>query len=152
MGQQGYLGTSLLKSLKVLLENPHRRMTLISTQGTDDQAAECKGAVAPFLPDWNGDPVTKVSTDFGELTAVWDTGSPVSILRKTGSHNVGAKVLTETAITTHLILGGTDFGPLKLVVADYTEPAGTDMFVGYNFFAKHLVCIDFPNRQFRIQH
>jgi hypothetical protein len=53
--------------------------------------------------------------------------------------------------TKHLILGTTDFGPLKLDVADYAEPSGTDMFIGYNFFAKHVVCIDFPGQRLLIQ-
>jgi len=41
---------------------------------------------------------------------------------------------------------------MKLTVADYTEPAGTDMYIGYNFFAEHTVCIDFPGNRFLIQH
>jgi hypothetical protein len=149
--QQGHFGTSLLKSYKVVLDYPHRKMTLISRDIANGQSSKCKGTIVPFLPDWNGDPVTKVSTDFGELTAVWDTGSPISILRKAGSQNIGDSVLTEAVTTKHFNLGGTDFGPLKLDVADYAEPAGTDMFVGYNFFAKHIVCIDFPGHRFLIQ-
>ena len=38
------------------------------------------------------------------------------------------------------------------VVLDYRrKPAGTDMFVGYNFFANHIVCIDFPRHRFLIR-
>jgi hypothetical protein len=150
-GQEGQFGTSLLKSYKVLLDYPHRKMTLIPASSPTDQAAKCKGTVVPFSPDWNGDPVTKARIDLGEVTAVWDTGSPVSILRQPRAQNIGASVLTQHVTTKHLILGGTDFGPLKLDVADYAEPAGTDMFIGYNFFAKHIVCIDFPGRRFLIQ-
>jgi hypothetical protein len=150
-GQEGQFGTSLLKSYKVLLDYPHRKMTLIPASSPADQAAKCKGIVVPFSPDWNGDPVTKVRTDFGELTAVWDTGSPVSILRQDHAQSIGANMLTQHVTTKHLILGGTDFGPIKLDVASYAEPAGTDMFIGYNFFAKHIVCIDFPGKRFLIQ-
>lgn len=151
VGQQGSFGTSLLESYEVVLDYPHRKMTLVSRDNTNDRTTMCKGTIVPFLPDWNGDPVTKAGTDFGDLTAVWDTGSPVSILRKRGSQNIGDRVLTDAVITKHFNLGGTDFGPLKLEVADYVEPAGTDMFVGYNFFAKHIVCIDFPRHRFLIQ-
>jgi hypothetical protein len=151
LAQGGQFGTSLLKSYKVLLDYPHRKMTLIPANSPDGQATKCKGTVVPFLPDWNGDPVTTARTDLGEVTVVWDTGSPVSILRQARAQNIGANVLTQHVTTKRLILGGTDFGPLKLDVADYAEPAGTDMFIGYNFFAKHVVCIDFPGHRFFIQ-
>jgi hypothetical protein len=149
--QGGQFGTSLLKSYKVLLDYPHREMTLIPANSPDAQAAKCKGTVVPFLADWNGDPVTSARTDAGEVTVVWDTGSPVSILRQARAQNIGASVLAQHVTTKRLILGDTDFGPLRLDVADYAEPAGTDMFIGYNFFAKHVVCIDFPGQRFLIQ-
>ncbi len=112
----------------------------------------CKGVAVPFLAGWNGDPVTKATTDFGELTAVWDTGAPVSILRKANAHKLNDSVIDQSVTTKRLILAGSDFGPLQLVVADYAEPAGTDMFIGYSFFIKHVVCIDFPGKRFLIQH
>ncbi len=152
LGQQGTFGPALLKSYKVVLDYPHRRFTLISPNSTDKDLAMCKGIAVPFLPDWNGDPVTKVTTDFGDLTAVWDTGAPVSILRNAHAHKLSGSVIDESATTKRLILGGSDFGPLKLVVADYAEPAGTDMFIGYSFFINHVVCIDFPGKRFLIQH
>jgi hypothetical protein len=152
VGQQGYFGTSLLKSYKVVLDYPHRKMTLIPANSTNEETPQCKGTVVPFLPSWNGDPVTKANTDLGELVAVWDTDAPFSILRKGGSQNIGADALTESVTSRHFMLGGADFGPIKLAVADYAEPAGTDMFVGYDFFAKHIVCIDFPGHQFLIQY
>jgi hypothetical protein len=95
---------------------------------------------------------TKVSTDFGELTAIWDTGSDESVLRKAGSQKIGSSGLTDTVTTKRLSFGATDFGPLKLHIADYAQPAGTDMFIGYNFFAQHIVCIDFPRHRFLIRH
>jgi hypothetical protein len=151
LGQQGYLGTALLKSYKVVLDYPHRQLTLISPGSTKKQSGKCKGVPVPFLPDWNGTPVTKAVTDFGDLTAVWDTGVPISILRKANAQKLSDDVINETATTKRLVLGGADFGPLKLVVADYAEPAGTDMFIGYSFFINHVVCVDFPGKRFLIQ-
>jgi len=151
VGQQGYFGTSLLKSYMVVLDYRHRQMTLIPTGNSKDQSAKCSGTAVPFLPDRNGYTVTKVNTDFGELTAIWDTGSDESVLRKVGSQNISNGELKETVTTKRLSFGGTDFGPLKLHVADYAQPAGTDMFIGYNFFAQHVVCIDFPGHRFLIR-
>ena len=149
LGQQGYLGTSLLKSYLVILDYPHRKMTLIPAG--DDQAAKCTGTVVPFLPEWNGEAVTKARTDYGERTAVWDTGAPISLLRQPQAQDIGASELTQHSTTKHLVLGGTDFGHLKLYLANYAEPAGTDMFIGYNFFATHIVCVDFPGGRLLIQ-
>jgi hypothetical protein len=151
LGQQGYLGTALLKSYKVVLDYPHRQLTLISPGSTKKQLGKCRGVQVPFLPDWNGTPITKAITDFGGLTAVWDTGTPVSILRRPNAKKLNDDVIDETATTKSLVLGGTDFGPLTFVVADYAEPAGTDMFIGYSFFINHVVCVDFPGKRFLIQ-
>lgn len=151
IGQQGYLGTALLKSYKIVLDYPHRRFTLISPDSTKKQSGKCKGIPVPFLPDWNGTPVTKAVTDFGGLTAVWDTGAPVSILRRANAQKLSDDVINEKATTKRLVLGGTDFGPLTLDVADYAEPAGTDMYIGYSFFVNHIVCVDFPGKRFLIQ-
>lgn len=151
VGQQGYLGTALLKTYKVVLDYPRGQMTLISPDSTKEQSAKCRGTTVPFLPDWNGSAFTKATTDFGELTAVWDTGTPASILRKAHAPRVDGSAVGQTLTTKSLVLGGTDFGPLTLDVYDYAEPAGTDMFIGYNFFANHVVCIDFPGKRFLIQ-
>jgi hypothetical protein len=37
-------------------------MTLIPTRSSKDQSAKCSGTTVPFLADWNGYAVTKVST------------------------------------------------------------------------------------------
>ncbi len=151
VGQQGSLGTALLKTYKLVLDYPRRQMTLISPDSTKEQSAKCHGTAVPFLPDWNGSAFTKATTDFGELTAVWDTGTPASILRNAHAPKVNGSAVGQTVTTKSLVLGGTDFGPLTLEVYDYAEPAGTDMFIGYNFFANHVVCIDFPGKRFLIQ-
>jgi hypothetical protein len=52
----------------------------------------------PFLPDRNGSGFTKATTDFGELTAVWDTGSPVSILRKTHAPKANDSAVGESVV------------------------------------------------------
>jgi|ERR1700733_612464 len=151
VGQQGYFGTSLLKSYMVVLDYRHRQMTLIPTGSSKNQSAKCGGTAVPFLPNWNPYTVTKVSTDFGDLTAIWDTGSDESVLRQPGSQKISNSDLTEIVTAKRLSFGGTDFGPLKLHIADYAQPAGTDMIIGYNFFAQHVVCIDFPGHRFLIR-
>jgi hypothetical protein len=47
------------------------------------------------------------------------------VLRKAGSQKISNSDLTDTVTTKRLSFGGTDFGPLKLHIADYAQPAGT---------------------------
>ena len=94
-----------------------------------------------FDPAWNGEAVSKAGTDVGELTFVWDTGAPMSFIQ--------AKL--GLASTKTLLLAGRDFGPLQLRSMAFVQPEGVDGFIGYDFFAQHRVCIDFPGRAFWIQ-
>ena len=147
-GREGMIGAPFLQKYKVLLDYVHREMTLIPGEGAASRDG-CAGTEVPFMPEWQGSAVTKATTDAGELTMVWDTGAPLSMIRKGRVQESGLK--TENAIfdSAKFELEGANFGPLQLRVFDYVEPAGTDGFIGYTFFEHNVVCIDFPrNRLF----
>jgi hypothetical protein len=148
-GREGMIGAPFLEKYKVVLDYVHREMTLIPGESAVPGGDGCAGTEVPFLPQWQGSAVTKAVTDAGELTMVWDTGAPLSIIRKGRVQESGLK--TENAIlnSAKFELAGVNFGPLQLRVFDYVEPAGTDGFIGYTFFERNVVCIDFPgNRLF----
>jgi hypothetical protein len=105
----------------------------------------------PFLPEWDGAPVTKAQTDLGDLTFVWDTGAPISIIRKARIEETHTQAVNQVIRTERFFLNGTDFGPLELRPLEFSQPAGTDGFVGTNFFAQHVVCVDFPGKRFLIR-
>jgi len=151
VGQQGFLGTSLLKGYKVVLDYPHRRMTLIPSSSTKDQSAGCKGTAVPFSPAWHGEPAAEADIDLGRLTVWWDTGTPTSILSKRFAVAAGSHQSGDTITSKRLALGGTDFGPLQFELDDLSLPPGFDGFIGYNFFAYHVVCMDFPEKKLLIQ-
>jgi hypothetical protein len=150
VGQQGFLGTALLKGYKVVLDYRHGKMTLIPSDSMRADLAACSGAVVPFSPAWHEEPATEVGIDLGQLTIWWDTGAPTSMLSK---RFVDANVSPRPAdvMSKRLSLGGTDFGPLKFAVEDLSLPPGFDGFIGYNFFAHHIVCMDFPGKRLLIQ-
>ncbi len=152
VGQQGFFGTALLKSYRVVLDYPHRRITLIPPRVALGHSAGCRGTVVPFSSNWHGEPATEVDTDLGRLVAWWDTGSPALVLSKRFAREAGSRV-TEGAVTTQrLTLGGTDFGPAKFEIWDVALPPGFDGFIGYHFFATHVVCMDFPGKRLLIPH
>jgi len=145
---QGYLGTGLLKSYEVVLDYPHRAITLVPRTG-EGSSGTCKGTVVPFSassPKWRGEPVTEADTDLGRVTLWWDTGAPASILRKTSIQAARPQSSADTVTMKRFTLGGTDFGPWQFEIWDASLP-GFDGFIGYNFFAKHLVCVDFPGNR-----
>jgi hypothetical protein len=150
VGQQGYIGPSLLHDYQVILDYRHSQMTLVPTLGHSADRQRCKGAVVPFLPEWDGAPVTKVHTDLGDLTVVWDTGAPVSFIRRARAEEAHANLANEIVTTKQFRLNDIDFGPLDLRVLEFSQPAGADGFVGSNFFAQHVVCIDLPGKRFLI--
>jgi hypothetical protein len=151
VGQQGFLGTSLLKGYKVVLDYPHRRMTLIPSSSTKDQSAGCKGTALPFSPAWHGEPAAEADIDLGRLTVWWDTGTPTSILSKRFAVAAGSHQSADTITSKRLALGGTDFGPLQFELDDLSLPPGFDGLIGYTFFAHHVVCMDFPEKKLLIQ-
>ena len=50
-------------------------------------------------------------------------------------------------LSDRLGLGGSEFGPWSFEVVDFALPPGFEGFIGYDFFAQHVVCMDFPGRR-----
>ena len=145
---QGYLGTGLLKSYEVVLDYPHRAFTLVA-RGGEPSSESCTGTVVPFSESsskWSGEPVTEADIDLGHVILWWDTGSPATVLRK-GFSQAGQHPLSGDSVATkRLVLGGTDFGPWQFQLWDMSLP-GFDGFIGHDFFAEHVVCVDFPGKR-----
>ncbi|HEU4652872.1 MAG TPA: aspartyl protease family protein [Steroidobacteraceae bacterium] len=148
VGQEGFLGTELLKGSKVILDYPHRRMTLTSPA---NHSADCDGVAVPFSPEWDGEPATEVVPDAGRLVVWWDTGTPVSVLSRRYAQQSPSGVPEDTVTSKKLLIGGVDFGPQPFEVWDMSLPPGFDGFIGYDFFASHVVCMDFPANKLVIQ-
>jgi hypothetical protein len=146
IGQKGFLGTGLLKSYEVVLDYPRRTMTLVPRVSSESSPGTCKGTVVPFSPKWHGEPVTEADTDLGRVMLWWDTGAPTTLLRKTIVQELRSQPAGDTVTTKRFTLGGTDFGPWQFEMWDVTLP-GFDGLIGYNFFASHVICIDFPGNR-----
>lgn len=142
---QGYIGTALLKPYRIVIDYPHRVLTLLRGEG---QSALCRGTRVPFdlsSPMWRGEPMTAAQTDFGRVLLAWDTGSFTSVIRKAAVPSAHLGPVT----TEKLILGGRNFGPRQLRVFDVSLP-GFDGFIGNDFFDQNVVCVDFPDNELRL--
>jgi hypothetical protein len=147
LGQQGFLGTGLLKPYRVVLDYRHRLLSLIPGADGEDQGRACAGTSVPFATQWHGEPVTEIETDLGILTVWWDTGAPAMVLSR---RFVQARQWTgsgDRLNTKGLLIGGKSYGPASFMIWDMSLPPGFDGFIGYQFFARHRVCMDFPNQR-----
>jgi len=149
VGQQGFLGTALLKNYQVMLDYRHRRIVLIP--GESIEPRRCHGTAVPFLPEGRGEPGTKADIDAVSLVVGWDTGAPISMLSKEFAEMHGLQHSGDTMVSKRLTLAGTDFGPLTFRIEELSLPPGIGGFIGYNFFARHIVCLDFTKNQVLIQ-
>ena len=154
LGNVGHIGAALVRPYKVLLDYRGGTMTLIPGDADDESAAQagCRGTAVPFAPELDGEPVSKAKTDLGTLTFVWDTGASTSVIRRSLVAPPGAEAQAKVVFSSKTFeLGGTDFGPLDLRPFDFAEPAEVQGFLGGNFFATHVVCVDFPNSRFLVR-
>lgn len=149
-GQQGFLGTAFLKPYQVIIDYPRGRLSLFKP-GSSRARAECRGTAVPFAGQWNGEPVTEVETDLGRIVLWWDTGTPLSILTTRIAKPTWPEVKEGPMTSRRLSVGGRDFGPWTFEVVNLTLPPGFEGFFGYDFYAKHVVCMDFPDKKLLVR-
>ena len=147
----GYIGAALVRDFKLVVDYGQRSMTFIPNDTPDPEMHGCIGSEVPFDPTMGGEPITKAVTDLGELVFVWDTGAPMSLVRES---LVRARGFTPDGLyirSSKFGLGGEDFGPMQLRLFDFVEPAEVDGFLGHDFFAHHVVCIDLGGKRFFVR-
>jgi len=149
-GGAGYIGPALVRSFKLVVDYGRRSMTFIPNDIKDSKAHGCFGTKILFDPDMQGEPITKVTTDLGEHRFVWDTGAPMMIVRKSLVSARGVVPEGNFFQSNEFKFGMTDFGPMQLHMFDFGEPAEVDGYIGYDFFAKNVVCIDLRGRKFLV--
>jgi hypothetical protein len=154
------LGREFLRQFIVLVDYPGRMMTLLSPQTADVEAEAmgCKGTRVPFeRTSAPGLAITQVKLDGATMRLVWDTGATYSSLP---AGVVTAYQLPTTAAvgqkppfynTKRLIIGGSDFGPLEFVVLPLELPSDFEGMLGYNVFARHVVCLNYGRSELRIR-
>ncbi|HZZ93622.1 MAG TPA: hypothetical protein VFE23_13760 [Usitatibacter sp.] len=138
----GLIGRDFLKRFVVVFDYPSRVVTLYSPQERKAADRACGGDLVPTIPDPDGIIVSVATSDHGPLRMLWDTGASYSFVKAAVAAQRHLPVQGETYRTRHFALGARDFGPLELVSLALKEPANVDGYIGYNFFASHVVCVD----------
>jgi predicted aspartyl protease len=138
----GIIGKRLLNQFVAVYDYPSRKITLYSSKERTAIQRECRGIQVDTVPDLEGAIVSMATMDHQSMRMLWDTGATYSFVKKSfaDEHNLPVQEVFYT--TQRFELGQHDFGPLKLVVLDLKAPGNVDGYLGYNFFANHVVCID----------
>ncbi len=149
-GGEGYIGPALIRSYKLVVDYGRRSMTFIPNDIKNPEAFGCSGTEIRFDPDMGGEPITKVSSDLGDHRFVWDTGAPAMIVRKGLVAERGAATDGNLYVSSKFKIGSEDFGPMRLHMFDFGEPAEVSGYIGYDFFAANVVCIDMSGKRFLV--
>lgn len=143
----GFVGTGLIDQFKVVIDYQVRKLTLIPPEAPPEEQALCNGIELSLIQGQDWGLASRVDTDIGELVLVWDTGAPESGILKRRTDASGRDLNDgDTLFTEQFAFGETDIGPETFVVWDWGENAPPfDGFIGYDFFAENVVCVDFQN-------
>jgi predicted aspartyl protease len=150
--RSGYLGLGLLRRFRIIIDYPSRLLVLIWPEvATPAEYDVEKWPGLLFAPQSDGI-VSKGKIEGVDRLLVWDTGASHCVL-KSGLEGA-ARVRTEGGhpfVTVNSFeVGGLEAGPMEFALLAYKQPRA-DGFVGYAFFAKHAVYVDFRNRLFAIR-
>ena len=99
--------------------------------------------------------VTSFDTGSGSIRLLWDTGANMSALPETIIEKLRLATYTKGNTTFYraekLSAVGHEFGPIEFVVAPLNLPADFEGMLGRNFFATHVVCLDYKHRDIRVR-
>lgn len=143
----GFIGTGLFDRYKMVIDYPGKELTLIPPDAPTGQQALCEGIELPLVQGEDWGLISNVETDDGRFVLVWDTGSPESgvLKRRTDLSNLNLED-GDIYSTKQFIINDHDIGPETLVVWDWSENSPPfDGFIGYDFFAENVVCVDLLN-------
>jgi hypothetical protein len=91
------------------------------------------------------------------MRLLWDTGATYSSLPASvvAAHQLPVAPPAGTKppfySTKQLIVGEADFGPLEFVVLPLRLPSDFDGLLGYNVFAKRVVCLNYERSELRVR-
>ena len=152
VGRSGYLGLGILRRFRLVIDFAARRLVLIWPDAPTPAEYDVENWPAVEFAASSDGIVGRAKVDGVERLLVWDTGASHCVL-KTGLEGAnpvrlegGHPFITAASFEVRgRELGATDFALLP-----FKQPRA-DGFVGYPFFVKHAVYVDFTNRIFAIR-
>ena len=148
----GYLGLGLLRRFRVVIDYPARQLVLIWPDAPMPEPYNIQDWPTIDFEAGKDGVVARAKVNGIDRLFVWDTGASHCVL-KTGLQGAAPVRPIEGhpfAAIESFRLAGEEFGPLDFAMLDFKMPKA-DGFVGYAFFVKHAVYIDFANRKLSVK-
>jgi predicted aspartyl protease len=136
----GVIGRRFLNEFVAVYDYAGRTVSLFESRAAAGR--QCRGTRVRMRPDAEDLVVTRAVADGHQMRVLWDTGAVQSFVKKSFADDRRLTVEMPFYSARKFTLAGHDTGPLRFVVLDLQAPASVDAFLGYNFFADRVVCID----------
>jgi predicted aspartyl protease len=147
VSRSGYLGLGLLRRFRIVIDYPARRLVLIWPDAAMPDGYDVENwATSELAPNRDG-VMARVKLNGADRLMVWDSGASHCVLKSglEGTAPVRPIKGHPFAAVDSLIVGGRELGPFDFALLDFKQPKA-DGFIGYSFFARHAVYVDFRNR------
>lgn len=148
-GTYGHVGRGLFEDGKLIIDYQNESLTIIPPDAPKADQATCSGIELPLAIEKESlGLTTRVQTDIGDLFVVWDTGAGGNIIMKHTTDAAGLGLQARDKFETEkFVIGGHEFGPVRLNVWDIPLPPDLNALLSYWFFSDKVVCVDFPRER-----
>jgi predicted aspartyl protease len=147
VARSGYLGLGILRRFRVVIDYPARQLVLIWPDVATPSDFDIERWPTASLTSSSEGVMARVNLDGVDRLMVWDTGASHCVLKSGLEGSAPVRELSghPFASTKSLLIADHDFGPTDFALLDFKQPKA-DGFIGYSFFAKHAVYVDFEKR------
>lgn len=150
------IGRSFLSQYFVVVDYAGGAITLWSPDPGNAERAKCGRTRIPMEKTEEEELAVSVfDTPSGRLRLGWDTGAQYSVLPVAMAEKFRRETITrgttEFYQPSRLEAAGRNFAPLEFVLLPLQAASDFHGILGSNFFAKHVVCFDYVNREVRVR-
>jgi hypothetical protein len=153
-GTYGRVGRGLFDEGRLVVDYQNELLTILPGDAVKEDQRACSGVEIPLEAEKKSlGLTTRVTTDIGEMFAVWDTGARGNIMLKKTTDAAGLRLDARDKFQTETFeMNGHEFGPVRMNIWDIPVlPPDLNTILGYWFFADKVVCVDFPDKRLLIQ-
>ncbi len=155
-GISNSLGREFLSHYFVVIDYGNLAVTLWPPTSSAMASTQCGPRRIPMeSTKESGLVVVRLATPSGSFRAILDTGAQYSVIPEelARDRNLPLIFRGETPFykLEELTVAGQDLGPLEFVVLPAKPPDDFQVFLGSNFFSKHVVCLDYKNREILVR-
>lgn len=152
------IGREFLSQYFVVLDFPHRSITLWPPETRASASMGCGEMGIPMESTVQRELAVNVfRTQHGRLRLLFDTGATYSTLPQTLAEKLKLPTIAHGPGPVRFYDSSTlsaddrDFGPLEFVILPLKLPDDFQGMLGWNFFMRHVVCLDYRRREIFIR-